>query len=169
MFQESFVRSSELSTEQRRELVKLVNAAFGRHAWLFLVERTTDEGFASETQGKELLVLREPSGPPLAMAAFEVIERTLHFGMAVVAPSMQGRGLGGQLVSVLERHATALGLEGVDLETVVEIGNEAYYRARGYVVLRTETRPAGTWGALKPFTLVHMWKELGSPAVSPRG
>jgi GNAT superfamily N-acetyltransferase len=164
MFQEFFVRSSDLSTEERHELVQLVNAAFGRHAWLFPVDRTTDEGFQGEIQGKELLILREESGPPLAMAAFQIIEHTLHFGMAVVAPSMQGRGLGGQLVSVLEGHATALGLHGVDLETVVEIGNEAYYRARGYVVLRTETRPAGTWGALKPFTLVHMFKELGSRA-----
>lgn len=159
-FDELIVTPASIGPDELRQLVALVNAAFRRHAWLFPVARTSDATFGDEVAGKELLLLRAAGGPPRAMSAFEAVGDALRFGMAVVAPELQGGGLGRRLVAALERRARALGLRAVELETVREIGNEDYYRRLGYVRCAAEARPAGVWGALRPFTLVRMRKPL---------
>jgi GNAT superfamily N-acetyltransferase len=163
MLVESVLSPEALDAGERRQLVALVNAAFRRHAWLFPEDRISEETFPIETADRLLLVLRAPSGAPAAMAAFGVSPPALHFGMAVVAPELQGQGLGAKLVAALEARARAARLAAVEMETVVEIGNAAYYERLGYVALSAEVRPAGTWGALGAFTLVQMRRAL-SPA-----
>lgn len=160
MLVESILRPDTLGAGERRQLVELVNAAFGRHAWLFPDDRITEATFQLETAERLLLVLRSMSGDVSAMAAFDVRPRVLHFGMAVVAPALQGHGIGAKLVSALEAYARAARLEAVEMETVVEIGNAAYYERLGYVVVSAEARPSGTWGALQSFTLVQMRRAL---------
>jgi GNAT superfamily N-acetyltransferase len=156
---QSILDGDRLGQSEIDLLVDLVNAAFRRHAWLFPVDRTDRDGFRGETAKKNLLLL-EAGGEPAAMAVFETMTSALRFGMAVVSPSFQARGLGKRLVALLEQHARSLGLTTVELETVREIGNEDYYLGLGYVTDLAETRPVGTWGALQTFTLVHMHRSL---------
>lgn len=160
MLAESFLRPDALDDGERRRLVELVNAAFRRHAWLFPEDRVTEDTFQVETAGKLILALRSTSGDTAALAALAVNPPALRFGMAAVAPRLQGQGLGAKLVSALEAHARATRLEAVEMETVVEIGNAAYYERLGYAVVDRETLPTGTWGALAPFQLVQMRKAL---------
>jgi ribosomal protein S18 acetylase RimI-like enzyme len=160
MLLESILRPDALAAGERRQFVELVNAAFSRHAWLFPDDRITEATFPLETAEKLLFVLRSGPDAISAMAAFDASPRVLHFGMAVVAPALQGQGIGAKLVSALEAHGRAERLEAVELETVVEIGNAAYYERLGYVVVSAEIRPAGTWGALQSFTLAQMRRAL---------
>jgi GNAT superfamily N-acetyltransferase len=155
----ALVDPAQLDDAQRARMVELVNAAFARHGWLFPVDRVTAAGFREETASKQLLVLRI-AAEPIAMAAFDVRGRAFHFGMAVVSPALHGQGVGARLLDELEARAGELGCERVEIETVDEIGNGDYYRRRGYVVTTVEQRAAGTWGAIAPFTLLHMTKRL---------
>jgi predicted N-acetyltransferase YhbS len=160
MLAESILSPDMLDQAERRRLVGIVNAAFRRHAWLFPCDRLTEETFQLETVGTSLLVLRSAAGDIAATAAFSVKPPVLRFGMAAVVPELQGQGIGARLVSALEARARAARLDAVEAETVVEIGNAAYYERLGYAVIGTEHRPAGTWGALRSFTLVHMRRAL---------
>src|SRR5262245_33363114 len=120
---ENILEPAAIDAGERRALIRLVNAAFRRHAWLFPDDRIGEEGFQLETAGKQLLVLRSTSGELAAMAVLELCAPVLRFGMAVVAPELQGRGIGASLVARLEALARAARLERVEMETVVEIGN----------------------------------------------
>jgi putative acetyltransferase len=73
-----------------------------------------------------------------------------------VAPALRGLGLGRLLMQTLERHAAALGLACIRLETGVKQPEAiGLYRAFGYV----ETGPFGAYG-LDPMS-VFMEKRLG--------
>ena len=88
----------------------------------------------------DLLVAEDDSGP-LGCCVMTARDGVGYFGTFAVRPTLQGGGVGSQLLAAAERRAAEQGLPAVEM-TVLSVRSEliAYYERRGYV--RTgETRP----------------------------
>ena len=71
--------------------------------------------------------------PVTGLIEFTQIGDTLHVGNVAVHPSVQGTGLGRQLMDFAERHAITLGLTRLSLHTnEVMTENQAIYSHLGY-------------------------------------
>ena len=89
----------------------------------------------------DLLVAEDQAGRLMGCCAMTPREGVGYFGTFAVSPTLQGGGLGSQLLAAAEQRAVDLGLPAVEM-TVLSVRAEliAYYERRGYV--RTgESRP----------------------------
>jgi GNAT superfamily N-acetyltransferase len=155
------VVGQQVSPEQRRTLVALVNGAFANHRWLFREgDRTDEEEFGEETAGADLIIV-ERAGEAVAMGFIREEQDALYLGMVAVRQGEQGKGYGAAVLREAETVAQRRGRAKITLNTVPEIGNVTYWARHGFGVVAERRMPAGMWGAAAPWTLVTMEKALG--------
>ncbi|MBL8696777.1 MAG: GNAT family N-acetyltransferase [Alphaproteobacteria bacterium] len=107
----------------------------------------------------ETWVLEDTAGTPLGSLALELESHHLVIWSVAVAPAVQGRGLGRELMRFAEGRARALGRPTLRLFTNARMTrNLALYGRLGYVETHRETLPDRV--------LVHMAKTLASGVAS---
>lgn len=89
------------------------------------------ESLAHQAQSAEIWVI---GAPPQACMILTPQAEALYLGKLAVEPTLQGQGLGRQLVLWAETRARALGLAALTLQTRVELHeNHATFRRLGFV------------------------------------
>ena len=164
-----------ISLARLEEIVELVNKAYSRHNWLFPNPRTTLEDFRQEAVGADVVALTTRVGTSaerkiIATALVRPVEDrnsewkrpdlNLYLEMFAVEPTQQGRGRGSHLLIEIERLARQRGYHKITLFSDVESGNADYYPRHGYSVVSEELKPARTWGALTPYRVRKLEKEV---------
>jgi predicted N-acetyltransferase YhbS len=138
-------------------IVALLNAAFAMERDFIDKDRTSvPEIERHMTTGAFLVV----DGDASALASCMYLEQRgdrLYLGMLAVNPSLQGRGLGKQMITAAERHAASLGCRALDIR-IVDRRTELppFYRALGFVDNGTE--PLIDPQLLKPAHFIRMTK-----------
>ncbi|NHC44654.1 GNAT family N-acetyltransferase [Motilibacter aurantiacus] len=156
-----------LAAEDAGELLTLQRAAFVTEAQAYsnphinpLTEPLAAVVAAIEGPAVVVFGLRGPGGRLLAAARLrldEADDTVAHLGRLVVAPDLQGRGLGGALLSAAESVAPD-GVREIRLFTGARsAANLRLYRRHGYVDAPAGTEPA----ALDGVVFTHLVKALG--------
>jgi len=153
------VPASHTSSDERRDLVALVNAAFGAHRWLFPdAEATDDRRFMEDTAGAELIVLARERRP-VAMGFVRPEHDGLYLGMVAVLPAAPRRGLGTAVLREAEQIARRHGLGTIVLSTATELA-APYWTHHGFSIVTERAMPRGSSGATADWTLVTMHRAL---------
>ncbi|WP_416796631.1 GNAT family N-acetyltransferase [Ciceribacter azotifigens] len=134
------------SFERYDELLKVILSAFA------YMEGVIDPPSSATRLTPQ--ILQEKSGSEMAYVAFEdkrivgcIFLRaeppeTLYVGKLAVLPSMQGRGVGANLLRLAEEVARAEGLHTLRLEVRVELTrNQSYFAASGFVKTAENRHP----------------------------
>lgn len=162
------------TTEDVAELVKLVNSAYrgegSKMGWTteadLLDGKRTDEASLTqtlETPGNTILKYSH-NGSLLGCVYLSKKQDKLYLGMLTVAPELQARGIGKQLLQAAEAHARQTGCTAITM-TVISVRYEliAWYERHGYQPTG-ETQPFPTdplFGLPKqPLQFIVMEKQL---------
>jgi predicted N-acetyltransferase YhbS len=140
-------------------IVDLLNRAFAMERAFVDRDRTS---IAEITRLQHTGTFFVIDGDEAALAACMYVEKRadrIYLGMLAVHPSQQKRGLGRRMMADAERHAAALGCQGIDIRIVdrrMEL--PPFYRALGFVDRGTE--PFDEPLLTKPCRFILMSKEL---------
>jgi predicted N-acetyltransferase YhbS len=131
--------------EDAEGLVRLINAAF-------LVERSAFDGDRIDLEGvrglldKGMFLVAEQDHSPVVIGCVYVELRgeRSYLGLLSVAPELQGKGLGRQLVAAAEEHSRRPGCRAMDLRIVSPRAGDLrpFYERLGYVETGTAPFPA---------------------------
>jgi GNAT superfamily N-acetyltransferase len=123
-------------SEDAERLVRLINAAF-------LVERIAFDGDRIDLEGvhglmdKGMFLVAEENNSPVIMGCVYVELRGEHsyLGLLSVAPELQGKGLGRQLVAAAEEYSRRPGCRAMDLQIISPRAGDLrpFYERLGYV------------------------------------
>jgi ribosomal protein S18 acetylase RimI-like enzyme len=103
------------------------------------LHRLTAEDIARQAERGEVWVI---GAPPVACMFLTPKGDHLYLGKLAVAADQRGQGLARSLIETALRRAAALGLQGVELETRVELtANHATFRALGFVETGRNAHP----------------------------
>ena len=146
----------ELLVLQRACWVREGLAAQGRWVVPPLVEELPDVVAGLGEWTTYVARVRSDGGPPGRLVASVRARRhpddesCWEVGRLMVAPDLQGRGLGRELLALAESLAPA-GVTGFRLTTgVLEEGNQRFYRRAGYRVVTSASTPPGAVDLTKP-------------------
>jgi GNAT superfamily N-acetyltransferase len=140
-------------------LVRLINAAFVVEQVAIEGDRIDHAGAEKYMQTGEFLLLAENATIAGCVYTAKRGDRA-YLGLLSVEPSMQGRGLGAQLVAAAEKHARQQGCIAMDLR-VISAREELlpFYQHFGYAITHTSPMPAEA--PLKiPCHFIHLSKDL---------
>jgi len=148
------------TTEDVPDVVRVVNAAYEVEKFFVSGDRTDEDTIRRMMSAGVFLTTRDESGRLAGCVYVELRGDRGYFGMLSVDPSMQGRGLGRQIVDAAEDYARANGCIAMDIR-VVNLRTELppFYRKLGYVETG-QIEPASDPRALQPFCFVRMSKPL---------
>ena len=128
-------------------LVALINAAFAMERAFVDRDRTSVEEISKYLGTGTFFVVdggpfARSQGMPDSLASCVYLERRgdrLYLGMLAVSPTLQGRGLGRQMMAAAEQQAAALGCHAIDIR-IVNRRTELppFYRSLGFVDSGTE-------------------------------
>jgi len=141
-------------------IVALLNAAFAMERDFIDKDRTSaPEIERYMTTGTFFVVDGDASGLASCMYLEQRGDR-LYLGMLAVNPSQQGRGVGRQMMTTVERQAVSLGCNAIDIR-IVNRRTElpAFYRTLGFVDNGTE--PLEEPLLTKPAHFIRMTKRVG--------
>ena len=155
-----------LGAEDAGELLTLQRAAFVTEAQAYsnphinpLTEPLEAVVAAVQDPAVEVFGLRSPAGRLLAAARLRLDGPVAHLGRLVVAPDLQGNGLGGALLTAAEEVAPR-GVREIRLFTGARsAANLRLYRRHGYVDAPAGAEPA----ALDGVVFAHLVKTLPPP------
>jgi tRNA (guanine37-N1)-methyltransferase len=141
--------AAELLVLQRACWVREGLAAQGRWVVPPLVEELPDVGAGLGEWTTYVARVRSDGGPAGRLVASVRARRhpddeaCWEVGRLMVAPDLQGRGIGRELLALAESLAPA-GVRGFRLTTgVLEEGNQRFYRRAGYRVVTSDSTPPG--------------------------
>ena len=132
-------------------VLALIRAEFGYMAGVIdppsSMHHLTEQDIARQAETGEVWVIGHP---PLACMFLTVQDRWLYLGKLAVAGDQRGKGLARRLVGCAMARAAALGLQGVELQTRIELtANHATFRALGFFETGRSAHP----GFDRPTTL----------------
>jgi len=94
------------------------------------MHRLTIADIATQAEKHEIWVI---GAPPKACMFLTPKDDWLYLGKLAVAADQRGKGLARQMVAAAMQRATELGLQGVELQTRIELlANQAAFRALGF-------------------------------------
>jgi len=148
------------TTEDVPDVVRVVNAAYEVEKFFVSGDRTDEDTIRRMMSAGVFLTTRDESGRLAGCVYVELRGDRGYFGMLSVDPSMQGRGLGRQIVDAAEDYARANGCIAMDIR-VVNLRTELppFYTKLGYVETG-QIEPASDPRGLQPFCFVRMSKPL---------
>ena len=148
------------SPEDIPDLLRVINAAYEVEKFFVEGDRTNEDTIRRMMSAGVFLTTRDESGRLAGCVYVELRGDRGYFGMLSVDPSMQGRGLGRQIVDAAEDYARANGCIAMDIR-VVNLRTELppFYRKLGYVETG-QIEPASDPRGLQPFCFVRMSKPL---------
>jgi GNAT superfamily N-acetyltransferase len=141
-------------------LARLINDAFVVERFFKRGDRTSPDNVRSLMHEGEFLVRDREDGSPAACVFVKHKAARGYFGMLSVAPDVQGRGLGRQIIAEVEDRLRQAGCDALDIY-VVNLRTELppFYRKLGYVESGTTTFPDPP-EATQPCHIVVMTKDL---------
>lgn len=160
------IRRAELS--DTAALTELVNRAFAIESFFLDGDRTTADEIAALIRSGGFLVL-EYAGGLAGAVLFQApgqrdgtLPSHAYFGMLLVVPELQGRGLGRQLVQIVEAMAEATGATSMSLR-IINLREELsrWYKRLGY--REVGTAPFTHRPVKRPCHFIEMAKPLVSP------
>lgn len=115
-------------------LTRLINDAFAVERFFKRGDRTSPDDVRRLMGEGEFLIHDREDGSPAACVFVKHAGARGYFGMLSVAPDMQGRGLGRQIVADVEARLRRAGCHALDIY-VVNLRTELppYYRKLGFV------------------------------------
>ena len=147
-------------------LARLINDAFAVERFFKRGDRTSPDDVRSLMGEGEFLVHDRQDGSPAACVFVKHAAARGYFGMLSVAPDMQGRGLGRQIIAEVETRLRQAGCHALDIY-VVNLRTELppYYRKLGFVESGTKPfmHPAE---ATQPCHIIVMTKDLSGSHVA---
>jgi GNAT superfamily N-acetyltransferase len=148
-----------MSAEEISELTDLINRANAGKTRIFPGERLGPNSLLAEYSGCRTLILRQ-NEQPVGTVTTRKEEEGLMVLLLAVDPSATGQALGSILINHAESLAQEMGLSELRLDAVDHGRLVPYYLGEGF---REDSRmllPEGHWGALVPFHLVRMCREI---------
>lgn len=147
-------------------LTRLINDAFAVERFFKRGDRTSPDDVRRLMGEGEFLIHDREDGSPAACVFVKHAGARGYFGMLSVAPDMQGRGLGRQIVADVEARLRQAGCHALDIY-VVNLRTELppYYRKLGFVESGTIPfmDPAE---ATRPCHIIVMTKDLRASHVA---
>jgi len=131
-------------SEDAEGLVRLINAAFIVESMAFYGERIDLQGVRGLMDTGTFLVAEEENSPVVIGCVYvELRGERSYLGLLSVAPELQGRGLGRQLVAAAEEYSRRPGCRAMDLRIVSPRAGDLrpFYERLGYVETGTAPFP----------------------------
>lgn len=151
----SALKISQLLNEDIEELINLVNSAYrgesSKKGWTTEADlldglRTNRALIQTQVQqpGAIILVARNEVNRMVGSVSLQQLEQELHLGMLTVAPDIQAKGIGKQLLNAAENYAHQVNCSCIRM-TVIDIRHELidWYKRKGYQSTG-ETKPFPT-------------------------
>lgn len=150
----------EATTDDAPALLALINRAFAVEKFFLDRERLTAEQLDGYLATGRFFLLEDGDGSLAASLYFEHRGDRAYVGMLSVNPNRQGQGIGRQMMTFAEQHASGLGCNGVDIR-VVDLREELppFYHSLGYVETG-RSEPVDDPAASKPYCFILMEKPL---------
>lgn len=144
IFMNPAVEITIASTKDVAAIAALVNSAYrgepAKKGWTTEADlldglRTNDDSLTGmiNTPGSVILKYTDNTGQLLGCVYLNKKENKLYLGMLTVAPALQAKGIGKQLLLAAEKHAKEVGCAAITM-TVISVRKEliAWYERHGY-------------------------------------
>jgi GNAT superfamily N-acetyltransferase len=141
-------------------VMKLVNDANEKHLWFFSEEYLYTYGEAAQEMADSDLLLLELDGEVVGTVVLHYEGEVLRLKMLAVARAYQGQGLGTRLLQIAGEVARSRHASSLRLIAIAETGGIGFYLRRGFRVVSEVRESPGVWGAIAPFNLAVMEKEV---------